>query len=121
MQPLFHVVVLAILTEIDLFGDSLEYENHDAPTEISHMCPPKHNQDDHGHWTRCDVPTTPHGRPTPQPHGIVLKTKPVRWFDQKKPKPKPSPVFLRVTGPTKEKPEKLHKNNVFSRGDDPKT
>jgi hypothetical protein len=24
---------------------------------------------------------------------IVLKTKPVRWFDQKKPKPKPSPVF----------------------------
>jgi hypothetical protein len=29
--------------------------------------------------------------------------------------------FLRVTGPTKKKPEKLHKNNVFSRGDDPKT
>jgi hypothetical protein len=25
--------------------------------------------------------------------GIVLKTKPVRWFDQKKSKPKPSPVF----------------------------
>jgi hypothetical protein len=29
--------------------------------------------------------------------------------------------FLRVTGQTKKKPEKLHKNNVFSRGDDPKT
>jgi hypothetical protein len=24
---------------------------------------------------------------------IVLKTKPVRWFDQKKPEPMPSPVF----------------------------
>jgi hypothetical protein len=24
---------------------------------------------------------------------IVLKTKPVRWFDQKKPEPKSSPVF----------------------------
>jgi hypothetical protein len=29
--------------------------------------------------------------------------------------------FLRVTDPTKKKPVKLHKNNVFSRGDDPKT
>jgi hypothetical protein len=29
--------------------------------------------------------------------------------------------FLRVTRPTKKKPEKLHNNNVFSRGDDPKT
>jgi hypothetical protein len=29
--------------------------------------------------------------------------------------------FLRFTGLTKKKPEKLHKNNVFSRGDDPKT
>jgi hypothetical protein len=29
--------------------------------------------------------------------------------------------FLRVTGLTKKKPKKLHKNNVFSRGDDPKT
>jgi hypothetical protein len=29
--------------------------------------------------------------------------------------------FLRVTGPTKKKLEKLRKNNVFSRGDDPKT
>jgi hypothetical protein len=29
--------------------------------------------------------------------------------------------FLRVTGPTEKKPEKLHKNNVFLRGDDPKT
>jgi hypothetical protein len=52
---------------------------------------------------------------------IVLKTKPVRWFTQKKPEPKPSPIFLRVTDPTKKKPEKLHKNNVFSREDDPKT
>jgi hypothetical protein len=24
---------------------------------------------------------------------IVLKTRPVRWFDQKKPEPMPSPVF----------------------------
>jgi hypothetical protein len=29
--------------------------------------------------------------------------------------------FLRVTGPTNKKPEKLHKNNVFSRGYDPET
>jgi hypothetical protein len=27
------------------------------------------------------------------PPAIVLKTKPVWWFDQKKPEPKPSPVF----------------------------
>jgi hypothetical protein len=27
------------------------------------------------------------------PSTIVLKTKPVWWFDQKKPEPKPSPVF----------------------------
>jgi hypothetical protein len=26
-------------------------------------------------------------------YAIVLKTKPVWWFDQKKPEPKPSPVF----------------------------
>jgi hypothetical protein len=24
---------------------------------------------------------------------IVLKTNPIRWFNQKKPEPKPSPVF----------------------------
>jgi hypothetical protein len=29
----------------------------------------------------------------PRAIGIVLKTKPVRWFDLKKPEPKPSPVF----------------------------
>jgi hypothetical protein len=29
--------------------------------------------------------------------------------------------FLRVTGPTKYKTEKLHKNNVFLQGDNPKT
>jgi hypothetical protein len=29
--------------------------------------------------------------------------------------------FLRVTGPVSKKPEKLHKNNVFSREYDPKT
>jgi hypothetical protein len=28
-----------------------------------------------------------------RPLRIVLKTKPVWWFDQKKPEPKPSPVF----------------------------
>jgi hypothetical protein len=52
---------------------------------------------------------------------IVLKTKPVQWFDQKKPKTEAFTGFLIVTGPTKKKPKKLHKNNVFSRGDDPKT
>jgi hypothetical protein len=29
----------------------------------------------------------------PEARGIVLKTKPVRWFNQKKPKSNPSPVF----------------------------
>jgi hypothetical protein len=52
---------------------------------------------------------------------IVLKTKPVRWFNQKKPEPMPSLIFLRVTDPTNKKPEKLHENNIFSRGCDPKT
>jgi hypothetical protein len=52
--------------------------------------------------------------------GLVLKTKPVRWFN-KKTWTKALIGFLRVTGPTKKKPEKLHKNNVLSREDDPKT
>jgi hypothetical protein len=48
---------------------------------------------------------------------IVLKTKPVQWFDQIN----ALSGFLRVTGPTNKKPEKLYKNNAFLRGYDPKT